>query len=136
MGKGTKGLDVRQARHLAHRLHELLAARYPGASVTAAAEAIGVPQSQLSSALHGDPKRSFGVSGLIRLREHFRVSIDDLLGLEPLPSRPLPPQVEEAVWQAMRAMAVGPAPAPPAAPEPPEPPAPRPALPRAKKKPD
>ena len=116
MAKGTKGLDPKQAKHLAKTLRLLMKAKHPDLSDTEVARTIGVPQSQLSSALRGE-NRSSGVQGLIRIREHFRVSIDDLLGLSLLPSKPLPREEMEAVVREVlvtieRAKATLPAPTP------------------------
>lgn len=81
----TKGLEASYRDHLAQVMREILDRDFGGVQRAAAAK-IGINQSQISQILRGSSGgRSAGIVVLVRLREYTKRSIDDLLGLGPLP---------------------------------------------------
>lgn len=100
MTKGAKGLDPQRAKVLAEKLEALIRTSYPDYPVkmsqTAVAKSIGISQPQLSAVL-SRAGRGFGINSLIRLREHFRISIDELLDLRPFRPRAPDDTVERQV---------------------------------------
>lgn len=76
-------LDRKYLDHLAKLLRAEIARR--DVSDAKFARDIGIAQSQLSSVLRSDATgRGVGVVTLIAIRKALRVSLDDLLGLEPV----------------------------------------------------
>lgn len=76
-------LDQRYLNHLAKLVREEIKKR--GVSDAQFARDVDVPQSQLSSMLRADATgRGIGIVGLISIRDALKVSLDELLGLEPV----------------------------------------------------
>lgn len=125
MGR-TKALERRYAEHLARELKRILDERF-GGNQTRASAAMGISQSHLSQILAGD---GAGIAVLIKVRAYTRVSLEDLLGLEPFRPASAPPvnstlppelptgkRVLELLKATVAAMEQQPEPPPPPAPK-------------------
>ena len=86
MSKGASSrLDQRYIDHLLTLLRPILAERF-GGNVSAFVRDVGVNQGQFSQFLRGKAGgKGVGITSLIALRRYMGMSIDELLGLEPLP---------------------------------------------------
>jgi transcriptional regulator with XRE-family HTH domain len=100
---GTKGLPLPQARHLANLLRPVVEKRF-GGNETHAAKAMGVHQSQFNQILKAEG-RGAGIAILMRIRKYMRMSIDELLGLEPVraAAQPAATPALDAIREAVRA---------------------------------
>ena len=75
-----------------------------GGNETAAAKAMGVHQSQFNQIVRAAGQGA-GILSLLRIRKYMRMSIDELLGLEPARATALPsaPSALDAIREAVRA---------------------------------
>lgn len=83
---GTRGraIDARYRTHLASTLRRIIDTDF-GGNQTAAGKEMHISQGQISQMLMG-PRgiKGVGLGSLLRLREYSGMSLDELLGLEPI----------------------------------------------------
>lgn len=97
MAARTKRVEARYVQHLARLVRELVDTEFDK-NGTKAAKAIGISQghvSQLARGIHGT--RGPGLPALIALRAYMGKSIDELLGLPPLPQDALTQRIREVL---------------------------------------
>lgn len=111
----TKKLDRKYIEHLAGILRPIVAKRFDG-NGTSFAKHVGISQPQIAQLLRTDGgDRGVGIVVLIQLRKYLGLTLDEMLGLPPLPARAVPvDELEAAVARALERKFPQPAePAPP-----------------------
>ncbi len=89
---GTKTVDRKYVDHVCELVRELVDRDFrdnpdePG-NQTRAASRIGISQAQVSALYNKSPGKGIGLPVLLALRAYTSISLDDLLGLPPMPAQ-------------------------------------------------
>jgi hypothetical protein len=93
---GTKSVDRRLVEHVAAIVREEVDTRFEG-NQRRAAKLMPISQTQISDYYSLKPGKGLGLPVLLALRGYFNRTLDDLLGLEPLPSEQLVSQIKASI---------------------------------------
>ncbi len=93
---GTKSVDRRFVEHVAALVRHEVDTRY-GGNQRDAARHLPISQTQISDYYTLKPGKGLGLPVLLALRSYFNRSLDELLGLDPLPSDQLTAQIKASI---------------------------------------
>lgn len=110
---GTKSIDPRYVRNVGRILREILARDFPPkdgevqGGQRRAAKVLRISQSQISDLTSDKPGKGVGLPTLLALRKYTNRSVDDLLGLGPLPNDELADQIRATLETMLKAREAG-----------------------------